>query len=68
MKTLSCILSVLFCFSAYAQKGMVVDQKTGKEISPDKSDNSKDDESKSKEDSKPKKEKKTRKKKTEDNE
>ena len=30
MKTLSCILSVLFCFSAYAQKGMVVDQKTGK--------------------------------------
>ena len=45
-----------------------VDQKTGKEISPDKSDNSKDDESKSKEDSKPKKEKKTRKKKTEDKE
>ena len=45
-----------------------VDQKTGKEISPDKSDNSKDDESKPKEDSKPKKEKKTRKKKTEDKE
>tara|TARA_A100000164_G_scaffold108672_1_gene95741 strand:- start:1742 stop:3955 length:2214 start_codon:yes stop_codon:yes gene_type:complete len=45
-----------------------VDQKTGKEISPDKSDNSKDDESKLKEDSKPKKEKKTRKKKTEDKE
>ena len=45
-----------------------VDQKTGKEISPDKSDNSKDDESKAKEDSKPKKEKKTRKKKTEDKE
>ena len=45
-----------------------VDQKTGKEISPDKSDNSKDDESKRKEDSKPKKEKKTRKKKTEDKE
>ena len=45
-----------------------VDQKTGKEISPDKSDNSKDDESKPKEESKPKKEKKTRKKKTEDKE
>ena len=45
-----------------------VDQKTGKEISPDKSDNSEDDESKPKEDSKPKKEKKTRKKKTEDKE
>ena len=45
-----------------------VDQKTGKEISPDKSDNSKDDESKPKEDSKPKKEKKPRKKKTEDKE
>jgi len=45
-----------------------VDQKTGKEISPDKSDNSKDDESKPKEDSRPKKEKKTRKKKTEDKE
>ena len=45
-----------------------VDQKTGKEISSDKSDNSKDDESKPKEDSKPKKEKKTRKKKTEDKE
>ena len=45
-----------------------VDQKTGKEISLDKSDNSKDDESKPKEDSKPKKEKKTRKKKTEDKE
>ena len=45
-----------------------VDQKTGKEISPDKSDNSNDDESKPKEDSKPKKEKKTRKKKTEDKE
>ena len=45
-----------------------VDQKTGKEISPDKSDNSKDDQSKPKEDSKPKKEKKTRKKKTEDKE
>ena len=45
-----------------------VDQKTGKEISPDKSDNSKDDESKTKEESKPKKEKKTRKKKTEDKE
>ena len=45
-----------------------VDQKTGKEISPDKSDNSKDDESKPKEDSKPKKEKKPRKKKIEDKE
>ena len=45
-----------------------VDQKTGKEISPDKLDNSKDDESKPKEESKPKKEKKTRKKKTEDKE
>ena len=40
-----------------------VDQKTGKEISPDKSDNSKDDESKPKEESKPKKERKPRKKK-----
>ena len=45
-----------------------VDQKTGKEISPDKLDNSKDDESKPKEESKPKNEKKTRKKKTEDKE
>ena len=45
-----------------------VDQKTGKEISPDKSDNNKDDESRLKEDSKPKKEKKPRKKKTEDKE
>ena len=43
-----------------------VDQKTGKEISPDKSNNNNDDESKLKEDSKPKKEKKPRKKKIED--
>ena len=43
-----------------------VDQKTGKEISPDKSNNNNDDESKPKEDSKPKKEKKPRKKKIED--
>ena len=45
-----------------------VDQKTGKEISPDKSNNNNDDESKAKEDSKPKKEKKPRKKKIEDKE
>ena len=43
-----------------------VDQKTGKEISPDKSNNKNDDESKPKEDSKSKKEKKPRKKKIED--
>ena len=45
-----------------------VDQKTGKEISPDKSNNNNDDESKPKEDSKSKKEKKPRKKKIEDKE
>ena len=45
-----------------------VDQKTRKEISPDKSNNNNDDESKPKEDSKPKREKKPRKKKIEDKE